>query len=98
MPYDSAVEVSAVITKDGPKPLTIGELPIQIRGLVQQIKAFEITAIEAAVTGNYNLALVAMTANPLVQSQEKAKKILDEMLIAHKEYLPQFNEYFERMV
>lgn len=92
LPYDSAIEVSAMITKDGPKPLSIGELPIQIRGLVQQIKAFEITAAEAAVTGDYNKALVAMTMNPLVQSQEKAKKILDEMLEAHKEYLPQFKQ------
>lgn len=90
LPYDSAIEVSAMITKDGPKPLSIGELPIQIRGLVQQIKSFEIVAAEAAVTGDYNTALLAMTMNPLVQSQQKAKKILDEMLEAHKEYLPQF--------
>lgn len=90
LPYDSSIEVSAMITKDGPKPLTMGELPIKIRGLVQQIKSFEIVAAEAAVTGDYNTALVAMTINPLVQSQEKGKKILDEMLEAHKDYLPQF--------
>lgn len=90
LPYDCCVEVSAMITKDGPKPLAIGELPVQIRGLVQQMKAFELTALEAAVTGDYNKALVAMTINPLVQSQAKSKVILDEMLEAHKEYLPQF--------
>lgn len=91
LPYDSAIEVSSIITKDGPKPIAIGELPIQIRGLVQQIKSFEIVGAEAAATGDYNTALVAMTINPLVQSQDKAKKILDEMLEAHKEYLPKFN-------
>jgi 6-phospho-beta-glucosidase len=31
-----------------------------------------------------------MTINPLVPSDAIAKSILDEMLEAHKEYLPQF--------
>ncbi|MGE7119617.1 6-phospho-beta-glucosidase [Peribacillus sp. NPDC046944] len=92
IPYDSAVEVSCVITKDGPKPITVGELPVAVRGLVQQIKSFERVAIEAAVTGNYDTALLAMTINPLVPSDRVGKLILDEMLLAHKEFLPQFFE------
>ncbi|MFJ7746364.1 6-phospho-beta-glucosidase [Peribacillus sp. NPDC097295] len=92
MPYDSAVEVSCVITKDGPKPIAVGELPVAVRGLVQQIKSFERVAIEAAVTGSYDTALLAMTINPLVPSDRVAKLILDEMLEAHKEFLPQFFE------
>jgi 6-phospho-beta-glucosidase len=89
---DSAVEVSCVITKDGPKPLAMGDLPVQVRGLVQQIKSFERVAAEAAVTGDYNKALLAMTINPLVPSDTVAKQILDEMLEAHKDYLPQFHK------
>lgn len=92
IPYDSAVEVSCVITKDGPKPITVGELPVAVRGLVQQIKSFERVAIEAAVTGNYDTALLAMTINPLVPSDRVAKVILDEMLSAHRQFLPQFFE------
>lgn len=87
---DSIVEVSCVITKDGPKPIAIGELPIQINGLIQQIKSFERVVIDAAVTGDYNTALLAMTMNPLVASDKMAKVLFDEMLEAHKEYLPQF--------
>lgn len=90
IPNDSAVEISCVITKDGPKPIAIGDLPIAVRGLVQQIKSFERVTIEAAVTGNYDTALLAMTINPLVPSDRVGKLILDEMLEAHKEYLPQF--------
>lgn len=90
IPYDSAVEVSCVITKDGPKPIAVGELPIPIRGLIQTIKSFERVTIEAAITGDYNTALLAMTINPLVGSDKIAKQILDEMLEAHKDYLPQF--------
>lgn len=87
---DSAVEVSCVITKEGPRPLVVGDLPVPVRGLVQQIKSFERTTVEAAITGDYQKALLAMTINPLVPSDSVAKQILDEMLEAHKDYLPQF--------
>lgn len=90
IPNDSAVEVSCVITKDGPKPVTMGDLPVQVRGLVQQIKSFERVSAEAAVTGDYNKAVLALTINPLTPSDSIAKKIVDEMLEAHKEHLPQF--------
>lgn len=88
---ESAVEVNCVITKHGPIPLTTGELPIPVKGLVQQIKSFERISIEAAVSGDYNKALLAMTINPLVSSDSDSKKMLDELFEAHKEYLPQFD-------
>ncbi|WP_026685012.1 6-phospho-beta-glucosidase [Heyndrickxia coagulans] len=90
IPNESAVEISCVITKDGPKPIAIGDLPVPVRGLVQQIKSFERVASEAAVTGDRNLAILALTINPLVASDKTAKEIVDEMLEAHKPYLPQF--------
>jgi len=96
LPENCVVEVSCVITKDGPKPLAMGKLPLAVNGLVQQIKSFEQIVIEAAITGDYNTALVAMTINPLVASDTMAKVLLDEMLEAHKEYLPQFKTYFDR--
>jgi len=90
IPDESAVEISSIITRDGPKPIAIGDLPVAVRGLVQQIKSFERVSAEAAVTGNYHTALLAMTINPLLPSDKVAKQILDEMLEAHKEHLPQF--------
>ncbi|WP_286166107.1 6-phospho-beta-glucosidase [Peribacillus frigoritolerans] len=88
--YDSAVEVSCIVTKNGPIPLTMGRLPIQINGLVQQIKSFERIGAEAAVAGSYDKALLALTINPLIPSDDLAEKVLQELLKAHKEYLPQF--------
>ncbi|WP_366163102.1 6-phospho-beta-glucosidase [Bacillus infantis] len=90
IPDDSAVEVSCIITKDGPRPIVMGDLPVPVRGLVQQIKSFERIAAEAAVTGDYDKAVLALTINPLVASDKLAKQIVDEMLEAHKEHLPQF--------
>lgn len=87
---DSVVEVSSVITRKGPIPLNIGKLPVSVNGLVQQLKAFEILTIEAAVEGNYQKALTALTINPLTPSDKMAKVVLDELLEAHKQYLPHF--------
>lgn len=87
---DSVVEVSCVITKKGPMPLNIGRLPLAVNGLVQQLKSFEILTIEAAVEGDYQKALTALAINPLTPSDTLAKVVLDELLEAHKEYLPQF--------
>ncbi|WP_404448443.1 6-phospho-beta-glucosidase [Sutcliffiella horikoshii] len=90
IPADSAVEVSCVITRDGPKPFAVGELPIAVQGLVQTIKSFERVTIDAAISGDYNKALLALTINPLIGSDRLAKQILDEMLEVHKAFLPKF--------
>lgn len=87
---ESAVEVSAVITKSGPIPLNIGKLPMQVNGLVQQIKSFERLTIEAAIEGDINKAITALSINPLTPSDKIAKTVVHEMLQAHKDYLPQF--------
>ncbi|WP_214744959.1 6-phospho-beta-glucosidase [Exiguobacterium sp. s189] len=88
--YNSAVEVSCVVTKHGPIPLTMGKLPVQIQGLIQQIKSFEQVGAEAAVTGSYDKALLALTINPLIPSDDLAEKVLQKLLEAHKEHLPLF--------
>jgi len=90
LPNDVVVEVNCLVTKQGPIPLAVGKLPTPVYGLVQQIKSYEITAIDAAVTGSYEKALLALCINPLITNDVDAKNMLDEMLEAHKKYLPQF--------
>lgn len=55
-------------------------------------KEYEKLAVEAAVSGSYHAALEALVANPLVNSYYNAKAALDELLIAEKEWLPNFAE------
>ncbi len=90
LPYDSAAEVSCVITAEGPVPLSVGELPIAVKGLVQQIKAFEQQAAIAAISGDYEAGVLALTMNPLSGSDSVAKMVFDELLLAHKDHLPRF--------
>lgn len=90
VPYDCAVEVTSMITSHGPEPLNWGKFPAAQRGMLQVMKSMEELTIEAAVTGDYNIALQAFTQNPLVPSGKEAKVVLDELLLAHEAHLPQF--------
>lgn len=95
---DSAIEVSCYVGKNGPIPVeTITELPVFAQGLVSQIKSFERLAAEAAYTGDYNTALLAMVTNPLIADDIRGRKLLNEMLVAHKEYLPKFKDIIEKI-
>jgi len=89
---DSIIEVSSIIGARGAQPIAFGELESAEKGWLQVMKAMEECTIKAAITGDYGLALQAFILNPQVTSGETAKKILDELLIAHKAYLPQFAE------
>lgn len=87
---NSIIEISSLITSAGPKPIAFGKLPSGPRSELQKMKGMEELVIKAAITGDYNLALEAFMSNPLIESGHVTKKLLDEMLIAHKDYLPQF--------
>lgn len=92
LPYNSAIEVTSIITAHGAEPVHFGAFPSAQKGLLQVMKAMEELTIEATVTGDYATALQAFTLNPLVTSGDIAKVVLDEMLEAHKEHLPQFHK------
>ena len=90
LPANSAVEVACRITADGPKPIATGELKLPISGYVHMMKTFERMVCEAAVTGNRDLAVTALNINPLCPSDTLANQVIDELIEAHKDYLPQF--------
>ena len=97
LPADCVVEVSAFVGAAGALPIAFGSLQPAEKGWLQVMKNMELTTIEAAITGDYGLALQAFTINPLVTAGETAKRILDELLIAHKEFLPNFSETIARL-
>lgn len=92
LPPECVVEVSAYISAKGALPIAFGSLQPAERGWLQVMKNMELCVCEAAVTGNYGKALQAFFLNPQVPSGKTAKRVLDELLIAHKKYLPQFAE------
>ncbi len=90
LPPDASVEVPCVIGAHGVTPLSMGHLPESIRALCQQAKAWESATVKAAVSGSRKDAVLAMLQNPLVPDFTTAVKLVDEMIEAHKQYLPQF--------
>lgn len=92
LPADSAVEVACRITADGPQPIATGELKLPISGYVHMMKTFERLVCEAAVTGDRDLAVTALNVNPLCPSDADANIVIDELIEAHQEFLPQFKK------
>ncbi len=88
---DVVIECNAFVDKTGANPMVIGNMPSIISGLVHHSKAYELLTAEAGVTGNYHKALAALSTNSFIPSVTTAKKLLDDILEANKEYLPQFN-------
>ncbi|MEM1485880.1 6-phospho-beta-glucosidase [Oscillospiraceae bacterium PP1C4] len=91
LPYNSVIERNCVIDGNGAHPIALGHTPLKIRGLLQIVKAYEQLTIQAAVSGDYGTALQALTIHPLVNSAQTARKILDEILLENRDYLPLFN-------
>lgn len=93
IPDDSVIEVNCIVDKRGATPLAL-KSPVEqkILGLIQSVKAYEILAVEAAVHGDKNAAIMALANNPLIPSIDTAIKLFDELYELNKEYLPQFNK------
>ncbi len=93
LPNGCAVEITCRITKHGPIPVFIGRLPIEIKGLVQNVKIFEQMLVDAIYERDLKKAKFALQIHPLTQSIQNASKAFDELVEAHRPYL---NYYFER--
>ncbi len=92
LPWDSVVEIPAVVDGRGARGVSGGSIPLAVKGLIQQVKAYEELTIEAAVQGDRNKALAALITNPLVPSSDVAKKILDDILHENRVYLGRFSQ------
>ncbi|WP_188195998.1 6-phospho-beta-glucosidase [Nonomuraea sp. SYSU D8015] len=77
LPEDAVVEIPCAVGGAGVRPLATRPLPGRLLGLVQQVKAVEQTAIEAALTGSARLAVEAFALHPLVDSVTTARALLD---------------------
>jgi len=90
VPLAHMVEVNAVVDQSGAHPLQAPALPPLMRGLVSAVAAYEELAVEAALEGSYHKACLALTAHPLVPSANIARRLCDDYLAAHRDFLPQF--------
>jgi len=80
---DVVIEVNAVVNARGAQPITIGKLEPEIRGLIQHVKSYEELTVEAAVSRDYDTALLALSSHPLVHSVNKAQRLLERFIDRH---------------
>jgi 6-phospho-beta-glucosidase len=90
LPDDAVVEVPARIDAGGARPLPLAPLAPELLGLVQQAKAYERLAVQAASSGDRTVALKALLANPLVRDYDVAAPLLDALLERSRRWLPRF--------
>jgi 6-phospho-beta-glucosidase len=90
LPDDASIEVNCLVTKQGPFPQPVTVVPPSVKGLILAVKTYERLTIEAAITGDKEIALLALAHHPLVPSVNDAERMLEEMLEKNKTYLPLF--------
>ena len=90
LPDNAVIETAVMVNAHGIKPLVSGPLPKAVWGLVSMVKNYEMLTAEAAVTGERDTAILALTHHPLVMDYDAAEELFNNLLEANKEYLPQF--------
>lgn len=85
---DFAIECPASISKKGVVPLPVGPVPTGVRATVEKALLTIELAVEAAVERDRNKLLQALIVDGSVKSIAEAGQLADEMLAAHREYLP----------
>jgi len=88
-PADAMVEIPCIVGKDGYEPLNIGKIPTFQKGLMEEQVAVEKLTVDAWMEGSYHKLWQALTLSKTVPSATIAKKILDDLIEANKEYWPE---------
>lgn len=97
LPRDNVVQIPCLINTAGVWPLAMGKMEPHMHALVNAAKQYEILTVQAAMEGDYRKALEALIASPLENSFKKSRAVLDDLLLAHEAYLPNFKEVIKKI-
>lgn len=90
LPADAVLELPAVATAGGLRPVQILDFPEPLAAIVtRKLSAARLT-VEAALTGDRRLFVEALLADGAVSDPQVASEMADELLQAHRAYLPNF--------
>lgn len=85
------VEVPATVNKDGIHAEKVGPMPDGVAQLLQREVAIQDLVVKAAITGDHETAIQALTLDGTVPNPECARSMFYEMLDLQKDLLPQFH-------
>lgn len=83
------VEIPCLVGSEGPEPLSVGEIPIFQKSLMEQQVGVEKLTVEAYEEQSYQKLWQALTLSRTVPSASVAKDILDDLIEANKGYWPE---------
>ena len=84
------IEVPCRVSRDGATPVGVPSLPPAQSGLVANVSAYEALTVDAAVSGDRETAFLALLAHPLIGQSILAEQLLDDLLAANLDHLPNF--------
>ena len=92
LPESAVVETNAVFERDAIRPLYAGELPEQIKELVDPHVANHERILKAAILCDFDLVVEAFLEDPQVKgraSREQVEELVRDMLRSTAKYLPE---------
>ena len=92
LPDYAVLEVEGVTDSTGVRNLYMDEAPLSLAGILQKRIAWQELVADAGAKGDRTLALQALLLDEMAIPPEKASAMLDELLAASKDYLPQFGD------
>lgn len=100
LPLGSSVETLATFTRGQMAPHVSGPISQDLLTLVHKHCLIQDLAVEGAIEGDYGKVLRAMIADPLNSHVEYRDlgKMLNEMMAANRQWLPQFEEHFRATI
>jgi alpha-galactosidase len=92
LPRGAVVETLGLVDASGFSPIAIGPMPEPLRSLLETHCHVQCMTLEAALTGNKELALKALMLDPLCSqlAPSDVRRMGEELLSATKAWLPQF--------
>lgn len=89
LPNDVQIEVACSLGNTGARPFAFGAIDTFYKAMIENQHASESLWVEAYFEGSYSKALQALTLNRTVNDAMKARKILDALIEANKDYWPE---------
>lgn len=86
LPNESSIEVKCRVYAEKIVPVSLPQTPDKIKGLLNQVKQYEIYTAETALTGSKATALKALETNPLTNTCNTIK-LLDDILETNCSYI-----------
>jgi len=84
LPYEAILELPAAATATGLRPLQIHDFPDPLAAIINRRLTATLLTVEAALNGDRGLFVEALLADGAVTDSEVARKMVEELLEAHR--------------